>query len=372
MNHRIYSLILSLVCIFAASSVVAQESIQGLARPEWQLRADLEFRLACQTSLQKLCHDLIQTHQSDPDNPANAELLASVNELLTTKDGKLPTKIPDHPASIAYARERRAAVVEWSKVYKARGRDLPKHVLDAERKFQEQYQEADEEPLNSPPPSTTAASSGTVSSSSSADISSGKATKRNAGSSTRKAEKKLTEATINSMVRLIQEIDKYRSFTPIGDTTLEKNTSRENARKSFINFFEIQPDYYFTYPIIDVAGEGGSLTFTVEEPLEFDEIRKQVGSHLRLSHHRKTITVKTSQTPKLVLPIKPGDLLWVRLTIQFDGFGRPDYSNGNEFSITHSGALGDASMKDGSSLFSKETTVGFLVITQPANAGLSK
>lgn len=371
MNDRIRTLILYLVCTFAATSVVAQESMQGLARPEWQLRADLEFRLTCQASLQKLCHDLIQTYQSAPEDPANTNLLVSVNALLETKDGKLPSKIPDHPATAEYAKERRAAFVEWSKVYKAKGRELPKLVLDAERKFQEQYQEADKDPANSPPQSTTA-SSGTGSSSSSLGISNSKTSKRNAGNSTGNAEKKLTEATISSMVGLIQEVDKYRSYTPVGDTTLEKNTAREKARESFYNFVEAQPDSYLTYTIVDVEGAGESLTFTVEEPLEFDAIRKQIGSQLRLSNHRKVITVKTSQTQKLILPIKPGDLLWVRLIFQFDGFGRPDYSNGNEFSVTHSGAIGDPLMKDGSSLFSKKTIVGFQVITKPAKAGPSK
>lgn len=369
MNDRIQTLILYLVCTFAAKSVVAQETMQGLSRPEWQLRADLEFRLTCQTSLQKLCHDLIQTYQSAPEDPANINLLISVNALLETKDGKPPSKIPDHPATAEYAKERRAAVIEWSKVYKAKGRELPKLVLDAERKFQEQYQEADEAPTNSPTPSTTP-SSATGSSSSSLSISNSKTSKRNAGNSTGNTEKKLTETTISSMVGLIQEVDKYRSYTPVGDTTLEKNTAREKARESFYNFVEAQPDFYLAYKIIDVEGAGESLTFTVEEPLEFDAIRNQIGRNLQLFHHQKAITVKTTQAQKLILPIKPGDLLWVRLHFRFAGFGRPNYEN--EFSVTHSGTIGDRSLADGSSLFSKDTIVGFQVITKPAKAGPSK
>ena len=69
--------IMLLLMVFATTftTAIAQETKQGLARPEWQLRADLEFRLACQSSLQKLCLEVIQTHQKDPTDPANSKLL---------------------------------------------------------------------------------------------------------------------------------------------------------------------------------------------------------------------------------------------------------------------------------------------------------
>lgn len=89
----------------------AQETKQDLGRPEWQLCADLEFRSACQSSLQKLCLELIQSYQNDPADPANAKLLIAARDLLDITDGKLPKTLPAHPASIEYAKARRAAVV---------------------------------------------------------------------------------------------------------------------------------------------------------------------------------------------------------------------------------------------------------------------
>jgi hypothetical protein len=174
-------------------------------------------------------------------------------------------------------------------------------------------------------------------------------------------------------VRLIQEVDEYRSFTPVGDTTLEKNASREIARESFYNILKGQQDFYFTYKIVDVAGQGDSLTFSVEEAFEFDTIRKQIGKQVQLSSHQKEITVKTTQTQKLVLPIKPGDLLWVRMRIEFKGFrDRNGYNEAPYFFVTHSGTIGDRTLGGSESHFSLETIVGFQVFTQPSNAGLSK
>ena len=138
--------IMLLLMVFATTftTAIAQDTKQGLARPEWQLRADLEFRLACQSSLQKLCMEVIQTHQKDPTDPANLKLLTVAGKLLETTDGKLPAILPEHPASIEYVNARKAAVIEWNKAYKAKGRDLPAVALDSERKFQDTYRDINE------------------------------------------------------------------------------------------------------------------------------------------------------------------------------------------------------------------------------------
>ena len=366
LNWRALLIVFALMC----TTVIAQDTKQGLARPEWQLRADLEFRLSCQSSLQKLCFEIIQTHQKDPSDPANSKLLLVAGELLETTDGKLPSTLPEHPSSIAYVKARKAAVIEWNKAYKAKGRDLPAVALDSERKFQDTYRDINEPSQNSTQVNSQASSANNQSAPTDAGSKSS-LTKRVTENKSKTAEKKLEEATIKSVANLIKEIDKYRSTKPAGDTTLERELAKRVAAEAVTRFVENQADYYFTYPIRDVSGDRLALYFTVKEPVEFEQIRKELGADLLLTNHTRSIRVDNVAILKTNAPIKPGDLLRVRFRVLFAGFFanlRDVGEVGSEvkFAVRHSAALGDPSLGAGQSIFVGKNIIGFQLIKQPA------
>ena len=253
------------------------DSKQELARPEWQMRADAEFRLACQSSLQILCLELLRSNPKDADEVANAKLIATAAELLETTAGKLPTTLPVHPSSIEYLKARKAAVIEWNKVYKSKGRDLPTVALNAEKKFQEAHlafiaQTTSASVVTKPGKSGTdiaaqpleSSIEGTLPERSSDDLN---------HIPDKKLERRISETTVKLAVTLINETNKYLSFTPVGNTTVEKQAVSIAAKKAATSLIEKQPDFILTYPIIDVVGSEKTLTFKVDEPLEFELIR---------------------------------------------------------------------------------------------------
>ena len=312
--------IMLLLMVFATTftTAIAQDTKQGLARPEWQLRADLEFRLACQSSLQKLCLEVLQTHQKDPSDPANSKLLLVAGELLETTDGKLPTALPEHPASIAYVKARKAAVIEWNKAYKAKGRDLPAVALDSERKFQEGHRE-----LLVPSPTSTPSNAKVNSkinappqmNTDSASHPTEQFTEDESTGGDRKSEKKLSDLTVKNAVILFKETEKYLKFKPGGETTVERQAASMAAKKVAFNFAEKQPDFLFTFPILDVLGSEKALTFQVDEPLEFEQLRFELGSDTRVHSQSKEFEVTSPAILKRWKSIKPGDLLRVRFKI---------------------------------------------------------
>ncbi len=89
-SHLWKTIVLLAFVITAFGSIVAlarDDTIPGLERPEWQAHADLKFRNACQSALQKLCLELVQIYQRDPSLPANSDLLVDVANLLESTDG---------------------------------------------------------------------------------------------------------------------------------------------------------------------------------------------------------------------------------------------------------------------------------------------
>ena len=346
-------LLIFLVFTTTVATAIAQDTKQGLARPEWQLRADLEFRLACQSSLQKLCLEVVQTHQKDPSNPTSLQLISVAGSLLETTDGKLPATLPEHPASIEYVNARKAAVIEWNKAYKAKGRDLPTLAMEKERKFQESYRDKSEPLKNSTP-----------------DAKNGEAT-RTTASNSKNNEKKLEETTIRSLASLIKEVDKYRSTKPTGDTTLEREQSKRIAREVMLQYVDRQPHYCFTYPIKDVSGGGESLTIDVAEPMEFRLLRKELNPDLQLTHHRNSIKVTNAEILKMSSSIKPGDYLRLRFKVHFRGF--VSSSDGNKmFDIKHLAVAGDPSLGDGNSAFTEISIVDVQLVKQTAKTARVK
>jgi len=52
---------------FFCCCICAQEDENRLARPEWQLRADLEFQLACQKAKDMLCRDIVRSLDAEAE-----------------------------------------------------------------------------------------------------------------------------------------------------------------------------------------------------------------------------------------------------------------------------------------------------------------
>ncbi|HUP77168.1 MAG TPA: hypothetical protein VM260_01315, partial [Pirellula sp.] len=283
-----------------------------------------------------------------------------------TIDGKLPTALPEHPSSIEYVKARKAAVIEWNKAYKAKGRDLPAVALDSERKFQDAHRDINEPSQNSTQDNSQTRSANNQSVPTDAGTKSNQ-TQRVTGNKSKTAEKKLEEATIKSVANLIKEVDKYRSTKPAGDTTLERDLANRTAKEAITRFVENQPDYFFTYPIRDVSGVRSALVFDVDEPIELEPLRRELGEGLQLTNHCKSIRVDNAAILKMSSSIKPGDLLRVRFKVRF---GSTPNDMG-EFSVFHAAALGDQSRGQGESFFGKKAILGYQLVKQPAKTETS-
>ena len=292
-------------------ALARDDTIPGLERPEWQAHADLKFRNACQSALQKLCLELVQIYQRDPSLPANSDLLVDVANLLESTDGKLPKRLPDHPASIDYVKARKAAVIEWNKVYKSKGRDLPTATLEAEKNFQEAFRDpaavlptqmnnaAVNQPTNAD--SKTELDDGTIDAEPNFDD--------------KKTDNKASEATVKNLVSLIREANKYQATNASGETTAERQASALLLKRAAYTLVEKQPDCFFTFPIKDVAARDKGLEFTVDAPIEFEQIQKSLGPEFSLSSETQKIHTKQSSILKKWKSIKPGDWLRVRFEV---------------------------------------------------------
>ena len=105
---------------FASAQAFGQDN----DRPEWQVFADLEFRSSCQSSLQKLCSELLRSYQEAPADHANSKLLIVAQKLLEVPDENVPAGLPEHPATIEYVKARKSAVILWNKRYRQKGESL--------------------------------------------------------------------------------------------------------------------------------------------------------------------------------------------------------------------------------------------------------
>ena len=112
-----------------------QDDENRLARPEWQLRADLEFQLACQKAKDILCREIVRSIDADSESESQPLRLKEIAALLELSTDQVPSSLPIHKASLAYIENRKAAVIAWLKTYKAKGRELSKIALDREREF---------------------------------------------------------------------------------------------------------------------------------------------------------------------------------------------------------------------------------------------
>ena len=113
----------------------SQEDENRLSRPEWQLRADLEFQLACQKAKDILCREIVRSIDADSESESQPLRLKEIAALLELSTDQVPSSLPIHKASLTYIENRKAAVIAWLKTYRAKGRELSKIALDRERAF---------------------------------------------------------------------------------------------------------------------------------------------------------------------------------------------------------------------------------------------
>ena len=321
------TIVLLAFVIAAFGSIVAlarDDTIPGLERPEWQAHADLKFRNACQSALQKLCLELVQIYQRDPSLPANSDLLVDVANLLESTDGKLPKKLPDHPASIDYVKARKAAVIEWNKVYKSKGRDLPTAALEAEKKFQEAFRD----PTAVLPTQMSNDASSLPASSENKMNYDDVAPAVDPNSDDKKTDNKASEATIKNLVNLIRAVNKYTNGS--GETTAEKQASALVLKRAAYALVEKQPLCFLTFPIKDVAANDEGLVFTVDTPVEFEQIQKALGREFLLASKTRTIHTKQLSIMRKLKSIKPGDWLRVRFEVGVAGLNTDGNASGRK------------------------------------------
>ena len=82
-----------------------------------------------------LCREIIRSIDSDSESASRPLRLKEIAELLELSGDQVPLVLPIHHASLAYIENRKAAVIAWLKMYKAKGRELSKLALDRERVF---------------------------------------------------------------------------------------------------------------------------------------------------------------------------------------------------------------------------------------------
>jgi len=195
----------------------SQEDENRLARPEWQLRADLEFQLACQKAKDVLCRDIVRAIDEDTESGSQPTGLKEIAKLLELSNDQVPVSLPLHAASLTYVENRKAAVTALLKTYKAKGRQLSKMTLDREKAFAAEQSErlkglaenAVEHPSD-------------TSSDSVVENSEEVTQEVTEATSEPKADSKLREVTCKSIQFLIEERLSYYETEIKGDTTAAK------------------------------------------------------------------------------------------------------------------------------------------------------
>jgi len=312
-----------------------------LARPEWQLRADLEFDVACQDAVSKLCREVLKSIQSDPSNTQNKELLGNTVALLEIQHNELPKTLPEHPASVAYLEDRKSAVSDWYKTYKSRGRDLPKATIEREKQFQESQKLGLAKPISGSPntqnslsdPGNASTALTKPSMSANADVSIPPTTDADDESTDLTADADGRDSsTIKSMVATVKAISEYRTRQFPGATTAEKQVAEANESRALKAFIEKQPDWFLTYPIRDVSLGSKSLKLEVAEPRELQVLNQEFSNSLVMKSLRNSLELNDLALLRKWRSIKPGQLLRIRVKAgaEIERTSKPEVRVGKE------------------------------------------
>ncbi len=338
-------MIASAFFLFSVCVIRAQDDENRLARPEWQLRADLEFQLACQKAKDELCREIIRSIDTEAEPGSQPLRLKEIAALLELSSDQVPSSLPLHNASLAYIENRKAAVIAWLKTYKAKGRELSKLALDRERAFaaeqSERLKEMAEKTVEEPDESTSASV-----------VENSKAASE--PTSEPKVDTKFREVTCKSIQFLIEERESYYSIEIKGDTTAAKQLAVAAREKAMHAAIDKQPSWFLTFPIQDIQLVGEGLALTLDEPLELAVVREKTENRFIIVHEFWRTYTKSPTIIRRWKSIKRGDLLRVKLDVQVQSQSRE--SNRREYA-------GEADRND--SLFS------LYKLRSPGESGLS-
>ena len=293
-----------------------------LARPEWQLRADLEFDVACQDAVSKLCREVLKSIQSDPSNTQNKELLGNTVALLEIQHNELPKILPDHTASVTYLEDRKRAASDWYKTYKSRGRDLPKATVEREMQFQESQKLGLSKLNTANPDASKSLGDGITGRTSSSepgmvaneDISVLPAVTVDDESTDLTADVVGRDSsTIKSIIATVKAIDEYRTRQIPGSTTAEKQVAVANESKALKAFIEKQPDWFLTYAIRDVSLGEKSIKLEVDDPIELQLLNQEFSNSFVMKSLRNSFELNDPTLFRKWRSIRPGQLLRIRV-----------------------------------------------------------
>ena len=313
-------IIASIFILFSVCDIHAQGDENRLARPEWQLRADLEFQIACYKAKDMLCREIIRSIDAESESGSQPLRLKEIAALLELSSDQVPSSLPIHKASLAYIENRKAAVIAWLKTYKTKGRELSKMALDRERAFafeqserlKVMYEKTVEEPSES---------------SSDSVVENLKAASE--PTSEPKVDAKFREVTCKSIQFLIEELESYFATEIKGDTTAAKQTAVAVRDKAMLATIDKQPSWFLTFPIQDIRLVGEGLELTLDEPLELAVVREKTENRFIIVHEFWRTSTKSPTIIRKWKSIKRGDLLRVRLDVQVQSQSRE--SNRSEY-----------------------------------------
>ncbi|MDZ4847689.1 MAG: hypothetical protein SGI77_00200 [Pirellulaceae bacterium] len=298
--------VISLAATFLLGKVViSQDSRTTLPRPDWQLRAELEFKLRLQQANRELCGELFAEMEtaSQTRQPSVAQNLRQIlPSLFKLVDDQPPTSLPDFPASVVYIDARQAAFVEYSKVLREHSKQPTDSIVAREASLQKELRASfrfsmQAKELSSNSTSTVANSSNDPSVLSPIP------------------DAMAHQATVKNMAICMRRLVAFAEFVAEGDTSAEKSRDLELESRKVQDFFKKQKDWILHYPILDVTLASKSILIKVDSPLEFAQLQLENPDLKAWISSKKTWS---SSSPAIVRrwdTIKPNDYLRIMAPI---------------------------------------------------------
>ena len=302
---------LAVAVIFLAATflfgqfVISQDSRTNLTRPDWQLRAELEFKLRLQQANRVLCGELFAEMEtaSQTRQPSVAQNLRQILlSLFKLVDDQPPTSLPDSPASVAYIDARQAALVEYSKVLGEHSRQPTDSIVAREARLQKEMRASFRSSMQAKEVS--------------ANLSNNFANSNNDPSVVSAIPDAIAhQATVKNMAICMRRLVAFAEFVAEGDTSAEKSRALELESWKVQEFFKKQKDWVLHYPIRDVTLASESIVIKVDTPLEFAQL--QIENH-DLQAWISSKTTWSSNSAAIVRrwdTIKPNDYLRITAPI---------------------------------------------------------
>lgn len=243
--------------------VFGQDSRTNLTRPDWQLRAELEFKLRLQQANRELCGELFAEMETASQTRQTSEaqnLRQILPSLFKLVDDQPPTSLPDSPASVVYIDTRQAAFVEYSKVLGEHSRQPTDSIVAREANLQKEMRASFRSSIQakeSNPNSTSAFANPSNDSSVISAI----------------PDVIAHQATVKNMAICMRRLIAFAEFVAEGDTSAEKSRALELESRKVQEFFKKQKEWTLHYPIRDVTLASKSISIKVDSPIEFAQLQ---------------------------------------------------------------------------------------------------